>query len=242
MTKTAHTVGRILLLASLLLLTACNVPTANLTPTVDPNAIATSAAATVWAQVTQNLALTPSATITPIPTETTLPTETMTPTLGTPQPTVAAGTLSSTQLPDQALYISQSITDKTAFKPGTKFTMIWRLRNIGSTTWTPNYKLRFYSGNNFSAPKEIVLKKEVKPLEEVEISVDMTAPSRAGSYRSDWVMSNAFGLNFNMPVFLEIVVASGTAAPTETTTPTPSSATATATETPTPSVTPTSGS
>lgn len=243
MSSFVKTAARLLLFTSLLALTACNAQPANLTPTCDPAAISTQAAATVWAEVTRVIALTPTATITPTPTQT--PTLTATPTLqGSPQASGTAGT--RVTLPDQAKYVSQSVVDKTVFAPGAKFTMTWRLRNVGTTTWTTFYKLRFYGGNNFGAPQEIPLKAEVLPNGEVEITTNMVAPLKAGTYTSLWTMSNTNSANFNEPVYLEIVVS---------TTPSPQSATATATATPddgtgeatitptvTPSVTATTGS
>jgi hypothetical protein len=100
------------------------------------------------------------------------------------------------------------------------------LRNAGTSTWTATYLFRFYSGNAFGAPQEILLGQEVAPGETVDISVAMKAPTTPGEYRSDWVMADERSSNFNQPVFLEITVATpATATPTPT-------ATATATATP----------
>jgi hypothetical protein len=118
------------------------------------------------------------------------------------------------------------------FAPGETFIITWQLRNVGTTTWTINYLLRFYTGNAFGAPQEIFLDREVAPGDTVDIAIPMTAPTTPGEYRSDWVMANELLANFNQPVYLEIVVARpATATPTAT-------ATEPATATPTTPATP----
>ncbi len=110
--------------------------------------------------------------------------------------------------------------------------MTWRIQNVGITTWKPTYMLRFYSGNNFGAPNEIQIDKEVPPGQTVDITINMTAPTVPGEYRSDWVMATDARGNFKEPVFLVIVVPAPATA-------TPTSPPATATATPTPTVAPT---
>jgi hypothetical protein len=185
----------------------------------------------VLAQVTRDLALTPSATPCPSPTATLAPTSTTastpdqsaTATSG-PLGTIAGGT-PGTATNDQAEWVSQTIADGTVFAPGEAFIVTWRLRNVGTTTWTVSYTIRFYSGEDFGAPPEILLGQVVEPGEEIDISLAMTAPTTPGDYRGDWVMANESLSNFNEPFFLEIAVAipatpTRTATLTSTTTPT----------------------
>jgi hypothetical protein len=136
--------------------------------------------------------------------------------------TLTAGTpgVSTTDL---AEWVSQSIADDTVFEPGETFTITWQLKNAGTSTWTVGYLLRFYSGNNFSAPIEVLLGRVALPGETVDISVPMKAPNTPGNYRTDWVMANESRSNFKEPVFLKIVVApplTPTPAPTATSAPT----------------------
>jgi hypothetical protein len=178
-------------------------------PTLDLNPLRTEVAGTVFAQVTQDLASTPSATPVPSPTATSLPTSTSNPT-ASPSPsaevTLSSGTpqVATVNL-DQ--WVSQTIADDTVFAPGQTFTMTWRLKNTGTSTWTAGYLLRFYSGSNFGAPKEIAIGKEVLPGGEIEIAIAMKAPAIPGSYLTDWVMSNETRTNFKEPVYLRIKVA-----------------------------------
>lgn len=221
---------------SLLWLSACGSSTPTATPTIDMNPFRTEVASTVYAQVTQDLALTPS--ITPIPSSTSTSTLTSTPTLPTlpagavPAPPIGTITPGTPGVPiiDLAQWVSQSIADDTIFAPSEAFTLTWRLKNTGTSTWTIGYAMRFYSGDTFGAPTEILLNRVALPGETVDISIPMRAPAIPGNYRSDWVMSNEARSNFREPVFLKIVVA-----PPLTATPTATSArTSTPTSTSTP--------
>jgi hypothetical protein len=231
--KTVVVIGAFL---SLLWLSACGSSTPTATPTIDLDPFRTEVAATVFAQVTQELALTPS--ITPIPSATPTTTLTPTPTLpagacpappagASPAPPISTFPPGTTGVPsiDLAQWVSQSIADDTVFAPGETFTITWRMKNVGTSTWTVAYLFRFYSGNTFGAPTEILLSRIALPGETVDISIPMRAPTQTGNYRTDWVMSNEARSNFKDPVFLKIVVAlpltptlteTATSAPTST--------------------------
>jgi hypothetical protein len=212
-------------------LAACASPSPTSTPTPDLNPLRTEVAATVLAQVTRNLALTPSATLLPsltptyLPTSTPLQTASATPSLpavqisGTPKlasatPALSTGTPTAVTT-NLAQWVSQSVADDTLFDPSQTFTMTWTLKNVGTSTWKTTYMLRFYSGDNFSAPKEIPLGKEVPPGGTIDITIKMKAPIKPGSYLSDWVMSTEFRGNFKEPVYLRITVR-GPTTPTPT--------------------------
>jgi hypothetical protein len=220
----------LLMLIGALLLAACGQATSvppTLAPTADLNILRTEVAATVLAQCAAVCALTPSATVQPTSTMTPTPTVSATATSATPGVVIGTpGTGTPAASLDQAKWVSQSVMDGTVFTPGQTFTMTWRLQNVGKTTWTSGYRLRYYSGELFGAPREIALDRDVPPNDTVEIAVNMKAPAKLGKYRTDWVMSNESLFNFNQPVFLEITVANAptatvtvTVAPTATSTP-----------------------
>lgn len=238
-----------LLLLGMLLLTACT-PKATPSPTVNPDDIRTQAMQTVQAQLTQTAIAAPSAT----PTFTLAPSNTpelSTPTLSATLPTLAATTpalLPTNTLPvgggttDTALYVSQSPGDGTVFAPAQTFTMTWRLKNTGATTWTTQYQFRFYAGSGGRmGASDITLPRDVAPNSEIDITLQMTAPLAAGEYNTIWVLSNKDGLNFSQ-VYLIFKVSGSTLTPTRppstaTTAPTNTVApiqTETPTETPTP--------
>lgn len=193
------------LLLCLLWLPACSPTVPTSIPTFDLNPFRTEVAATVLVQVTRELALTPS--ITPLSSPTATKQSTITPGLtASPTVTLSSGTPNA-GTENKAQWVSQSIVDDTIFAPGETFTMIWRLKNTGTSTWTARYLLRYYSGDTFGAPKEVAIGQEVPPGGEIEISVLMKAPANPGDYRSDWVMSSENRTNFKEPVFLRIKVA-----------------------------------
>lgn len=233
MSKTMKMITVIGVGLALLLLSACGgTATPTSAPTVDLNAHSTEVASTVWAQVTRDLALTPSVTLIPSPSATLEPSPTSGQTATAspnPQATLPGGTPATPGTPtnDQAEWVSQTVADGTVFGPGETFIITWQLKNVGTSTWTVNYLLRFFTGNAFGAPQEIFLDREVAPGDTVDIAIPMTAPTTPGEYRSDWVMANELRANFNQPVYLEIVVArpatatqTATTAPTDTATPT----------------------
>jgi hypothetical protein len=209
MVQTLKTIGAIGALLSLLFLAACGSPAPTSTPTPDLNPIRTEVAATVLAQVTRDLASTPSATPVPSLTPTNLPTSTSAQ-IASPTPGATATSttvISGTAKVDQAQWVFQSVADGTNFAPGETFTMTWRLKNVGTSTWTPAYMLRFFSGDTYGASKEIRIAREVLPGETVDITIKMKAPTTLGGFRSDWVMSSENRRNFNAPVYLKINVA-----------------------------------
>ncbi|MEE8567295.1 MAG: NBR1-Ig-like domain-containing protein, partial [Anaerolineales bacterium] len=134
-----------LLLASLTLV-GCNLPAPQL-PT--PDLLATSAAQTVAVQLTQSAGQTP---IPPSPTHEELP-PLASATLPEPSSTP---TITPTATPDKAScdraeYVSDvTIVDDTTFTPGATFTKVWRMRNVGTCTWTNSYALVFVDGEQMN--------------------------------------------------------------------------------------------
>lgn len=200
-------------------LTACKSPAPATPgePTSDPNAVMTAAANTASARLTDIAAMTP----TPQP-----PTPTETPAPATP--TVAATTAipqaSPTSAPitgqDLAAYVADvTVPDGTTFRPGEQFTKTWRIANTGTSTWTTAYKLAWVDGNQMSGPASVAVPSQVAPGQNVDISVNLTAPTTAGKYTGYWKMTNANGALFDSLVYVEINVsetAAGTGTPTAT--------------------------
>ena len=165
------------------------------------------------------------------------PTATPTSTAPTPTSTIPSSSC------DKVQFIKDvTVPDGTVFAAGTAFNKTWRLKNVGSCTWTPTYQLFFKGGEQMGGPSALNFpQKTVAPGQTVDITVSLTAPSTAGSYRGFWMFKNdsgalfGFGPQGNSPWWVDIKV-SGTSV-TATHTPT---ATATFTGTPpTPTSTPT---
>jgi hypothetical protein len=201
------------------------------TPTTNPDLIYTAAAQTADVRLTQIFQSTPSATPVP-PTPTNDPTQTaaaqtasaiLTQTAAaslTPQ-----GTATNTALPtvpggisgDRSVYVSDvTIPDGTVLAPGATFRKTWKVQNAGTTTWTTAYTFVFISGDPMGTVTSVPLSQLVSPGQQVEISVDMVAPTTNGTYKGFWKMKNGAGQLFNDSVYVLIAVGSGGAAPTAT--------------------------
>lgn len=216
----------VILVALALLLGGCQ--KAAPTPTEDPMAVITQAAQTAQAYLTQVSLLTPSATITPTPTQTNTPeppTATFTATLATP---LASATMTLPPISDSAQLLDQSPADGTVFSPGSDFTVVWRLKNSGVTSWTTSYRMRFYAGTQMAAVNSVNLSGAVGPNQEIQVSIPMRAPVTSGEYTSIWVLSNAQDGNF-YNVFIRIVVSGSSVTATATVAPTSSTPVVTST-------------
>ena len=126
--------------------------------------------------------------------------------------------------------IDITIDDDTKMTPGQKFTKIWRIVNVGTCTWTPEYQVVFFSGEQMGTSDNVYLEESVAPNQSIDISVDMVAPKEPGSYQSNWKLKNTKGDLFGIgphgesPFWVRIkVIEISTPTPTmsPTTTPTP---------------------
>ncbi len=95
-----------------------------------------------------------------------------------------------------AFYGDVTIPDDTFFRQGEAFTKTWRFRNEGNCTWTPDYKVVFYGGEPMDAPLTNPFPGTVPPGEQVEISLDMKAPTRGGPFQSVWGFEDPNGVRF----------------------------------------------
>lgn len=121
-------------------------------------------------------------TITPVPTATTPPTPTANP------------------IPcDWASFVTDiTVKDGTDMIPGESFVKTWRIKNIGSCTWTTDYDLVFSSGNDMDAANVIQMPGTVRPGESIDISVGMDAPDDEGKYTGYWMFRNPSGKFFGI--------------------------------------------
>lgn len=148
-----------------------------------------------------------------------------TPTLIPPtpsQPTVVPTV--QTNCTNRAQFITDvTVPDGTIFAPNTAFNKVWRLKNIGTCTWSTSYSTAFVSGERMSAA-DTPFSQPVSPGQTGDLAVNMTAPSLAGSYRGFWELKNAagnfFGLGstFDKPFWVDIKVVGSAPPPTPTST------------------------
>ncbi|MCO5558184.1 hypothetical protein L7F22_011763 [Adiantum nelumboides] len=102
-----------------------------------------------------------------------------------------------------------TIFDGTELAPGTKFTKIWRMSNNGSLPWPQNTQLLHIGGDVLSLQESVNVELPDNGLacgEEVEISVDLTAPEKAGRYISHWRLISPAGQKFGQRVWVTIQV------------------------------------
>ena len=138
------------------------------------------------------------------------PTETLAP----PTPTDQAG---CTNL--AAFVADVTVPDNTNFKAGETFTKTWMISNVGTCTWNQRYLLVYLKGDQMSAPGSTPLS-ETLPGANLDISVNMVAPTQDGTFQGVYQFQAPDGKRFAMKdgnLWVKIVVGSGTApAPSKT--------------------------
>lgn len=184
--------------------------TAPAEPTPDVAAVRTSAASTVVSQFTLTAAaFTPTV---GAPTETPEPDVTATATTAAiAQVTNAEGTVVT--LCDKYSWdletVDVNIPDNTIMSPGQDFIKTWKIKNIGACTWGAGYELVFSYGEEMQGEAQ-PLEAAVAPGQEVEVSVQFTAPDLVGSYFSFWTLQNDKGITFlgndNKALYVQILV------------------------------------
>jgi len=191
-----------------LLIGAC-APATSSAPTPDVAAISTAAAQTVIAGISATAAaaasLTPQASPTPEATETPAlpPTFTVTVVFGvTPGP---IGT--PLGLCNDAQWIADiNVPDGTQMAPGQDFLKTWKIRNTGACTWGAGYKVIYGGYNDKMNGTPAALGTTVTPGQDVEVSVQFKAPTKAGQYLSAWRMADPNSYAFGQFFFVKIVV------------------------------------
>ena len=118
-------------------------------------------------------------------------------------PTVPSATATRTSAPvslcDAAAFVNDvSIPDGSRLEPGDEFTKTWRLRNVGTCSWTAAYAVVFASGDRMHAPVSVGLPGTVHPGQTVDLSVEMEAPDSKGEYQGYWKLRSAAGNLFGI--------------------------------------------
>jgi hypothetical protein len=151
---------------------------------------------------TENI-IVPSQTITDIPTSTYTSTPTST---STPSPTLTMEpreTIQEVLIPtvtdtpsckNKAEFVEfLSMSNNVRLEPGVNFTQVWRIRNAGTCTWTPDYQFVFEDGNQMNSPDTTPLHEEVPPDQTIDISLVLRAPMEADAYTSNWMLKATTG-------------------------------------------------
>lgn len=162
---------------------ACNVPSNSATP----DTFATlNSLYTVSAQTVQASTVTPGL---PQPTAT----------LFQPTTTLPVQSPVATSKCDAAQFLADvTYPDGSVLPQSTSFIKIWRIKNVGTCTWTTSYAIVFSNGDAMSAPVAVGLAGSVAPGQYIEIPVTLKSPNSAGNFAGYWKLRNANGALFGI--------------------------------------------
>jgi hypothetical protein len=200
-------------------------------PTPNPEAAYTEAAQTaIIAQTLTALAVTstptPDSGQAPSPTqetgESTTPEATITPLITN---TFTPGAATNTAIPlntqaatqsgncDNALYVADiTYPDGEEVAAGASFVKTWRFKNLGPCTWTTDYRVVFSyisdTGKDgvFTPPFPANFPEEVPPGDTVDVSITLTAPTKADGYEVVFRLQNDNGFFFGPEFWVLFVV------------------------------------
>ena len=234
----------LLILFACLVLSSCGGQAATEAPTLDVNAIMTAGVGTFMANLLQTqtaqalltanaasptTASSPTSlmTATPPPTWTqavlnpVLPTVFILPTAtGTQYTPTANPALSASGCNNLQLILDVNVPAGSVVRPGESFTKTWKVENNGTCNWVYLYRLVFAGGDRMGGEPS-GLGKVIVPGKWTQLSVNLLAPSKAGTYTGYWRMGTQTGTPFGSTLTVSIVVGSPTNTPQPTPTNTP---------------------
>ena len=149
----------------------------------------------------------PVASSTPLPTNTPIATF-------TPMATAVPPTATAIPIPCNAAKFIADVTipDWSTMYAGEAFVKTWQVKNVGTCSWTKEYRIFFFDGKKLEAASSVAFPKTVNPGDTVNLSVSMVAPSEKGSYTGSWMLEAANGVDFgvgyayNVPLTVNIKV------------------------------------
>lgn len=101
-----------------------------------------------------------------------------------------------------------TIPGGTIVPTGAKFTKIWRVRNEGEAAWPEETHLTFVGGDRMASQEAVRVAALPAPGQEVDVVVDMVAPSAPGRYTSYWKLAGPYGERFGQRIWADITVES----------------------------------
>jgi N-acetylmuramoyl-L-alanine amidase len=109
---------------------------------------------------------------------------------------------------DDAQFVADvSIPDGSRLAPGASFVKTWRLRNTGATSWGPEYRFAFHSGDRLGGPDWVPLPvaaaSPVPPGGEIDVSVPLVAPAD-GRATGRWQLISPQGTWFGDRVWVDV--------------------------------------
>lgn len=194
MTDLKRMIGGLAMLAILLVGTGCGAKSAA-TPTPTQTATPTAAVSATPA---------PTETLPPIPTiaiatSATPAASQATPTGAagqTPPPAATVPPSSGTTAPDKYQFLGQNLPDGKQYLPNSQLSVIWSIKNTGTTTWSKTYSMRFFAGPTGSGPASIPFGKSVAPGASISLTATITTPAGIGDYDTWFKLTNDQFQNF----------------------------------------------
>jgi hypothetical protein len=186
----------VVLLLMGVLLSACNFPLAF----DDPADVENAVAETVTAYETEEAAVVVVPTLALLPTSTAMPTDT--PAVVEEEVVVVEATTTPCL---SATAWDLTVPDNTKYAAGAGFDKAWTFKNVGTCDWTSDFKLVYKSGDQMNGPASKEIGAEVKTNGEIDVVLVLKAPSTAGTYRGNWMLQSAVGVDIG-PVWVQIVV------------------------------------
>jgi len=98
-----------------------------------------------------------------------------------------------------------TIPNGAQIQPNTTFKKTWSIKNTGSCIWNRDFKITFVGGELLGADTTKI-RQEVGPGASANISLNMTSPSKAGTYSSAWQLASDDGQLFGQLFAFGIVV------------------------------------
>jgi len=189
----------ILLVITLGIITACSQSSSASdiqTPSGDPSNVA-SAIITIT-----SVPDTPSATATQIPSPTPSPTEEVVPsTTPTIQDSATPSQPICTNIAEFEKHLS--LSDGSILKSNNLYAKVWLVKNIGTCTWTTDYKLVFINGDENLNQTDISLPQEVSPGDTVELKINFATPEEGATYIANWMLASETGMVFGVGPFAD---------------------------------------
>lgn len=195
------------------------------TATSDPNLVYTQIWETVAAGQTLTAESVPptleatntlAATQTPKMTNTPLISSTPSSSDGTAAPTTNQPTAANTPRPtsqavcDNSQFVTDvTYTDGTEVPAGQAIIKTWRIKNLGPCKWNQDYMLVFGwggDGTEWSTTAGTHFKSVVEVGDTIDLSIELLAPTKAGTYSATYRTQNDKGFNFGPTLTILIVV------------------------------------
>jgi len=85
------------------------------------------------------------------------------------------------------------------------FRKIWDVRNVGTCTWTPAYRLVFAGGKHMNGPNYVNFPQTVAPGGHLWLAVSLMTPDEAGSWTGAWNLEAPDGTKFGVATAIGVV-------------------------------------